>query len=340
MKVKTILALQKVSVICLVIMLAVIIQFKVFGQDLSPAQKGVWETVESYWNTWKEKTSGKLRPFYHKDYVHWGATYTWPFSSATMDPPPGYLDGVGAVIDSYELTLHEVRVWNNVAVAMYESKITYLDSTQRLRCTDIWLKEANKWQIIGSVRDSCSALPNCQSSVVEVIDKFSMYEELVPIGNRYGTMGMPYGDGRHPGIDYLIPIGTPIVAVSDGIIVLTGEGPYKDKIFGGGFVVVLKHADTFFSLYAHLSEVYVTNGQHIKRGERLGLSGQSNDGSPHLHFGLIPNTKKGSGLYFSQSYNPNDFWLNGKPQCYDPHKDYLKNTFEEITFPVLCSESF
>ncbi len=337
MKVKTIPFLQKVSVIVLVLIVGFVFQSTAFGHELSAAQKGVWETVESYWNTWKEKTSGKLRPFYHKDYVHWGATYTWPFSSATMDPPPGYLDGVGAVIDSYELTLHDVRVWDNVAVAMYESKITYLDSTYVLRCTDIWINEADKWKIIGSIRDSCSALPNCQSSVVEAVDKFSMYEELAPIGNRYGTMGMPYGDGRHPGIDYLIPTGTPIVAVSDGIIVVIGA-PYKDKIFGGGVAVVLKHADDFFSLYAHLSEIYVTNEQHIKRGERLGLSGQSNDGSPHLHFGLIKKAKKGSGLYFSQSYNPNDFWLNGKPQCYDPHKDYSKNTFEEVTFPIDCSK--
>lgn len=339
MKVKTILALQKVSVICLVMMLAVIFQFKAFGQDLSPAQKGVWQTVESYWNTWKEKSAGKLRPFYHKKYVYWGAKYTWPFSSTTMDPPPGYLDGVGDLIDSYELTIHDVKVWDNVAVAMYESKVNYLDNTYVLRCTDIWINEADKWKIIGSIRDSCSALPNCQSSVVEAAEKFSMYEELAPIGNRYGTRGMRYGDGRHPGIDYLIPIGTPIVAVSDGIIVAIGA-PYKDKIFGGGVAVVLKHADDFFSLYAHLSEIYVTNEQHIKRGERLGLSGQSNDNSPHLHFGLIKNTKKGSGLYFSQSYNPNDFWLDGEPQCYDPHKDYSHNTFKEITFPVLCSESF
>ena len=339
MKFKTILALQKASVILLVMMLAFIFQFKAFGRDLSVAQEGVWQTVESYWNTWIEKTSEKLRPFYHQNYIHWGATYTWPFSSATMDPPPGYLDGVGAVIDAYALTLHDVRVWDNVAVAMYEVKVTYLGKTLRLRCTDIWMKEANNWQIIGAMRDSCSTLPNCQSSVVEAVDKFSMYEELAPILRGYGQKGLPYGDGRHPGIDYEIPIGTPIVAVSDGIIVFIGE-PHKDKIFGGGVAVVLKHADDFFSLYAHLSEIYVSNEQHIKRGERLGLSGQSNDGSPHLHFGLIKNTEKGSGLYFSQSHNPNDFWLDGKPQCYDPHKDYSHNTSKEITFPVLCSESF
>jgi hypothetical protein len=338
MKGKTILSMHRVSVILLIIIIGVVFQPNAFGQELSATQKGVWETVESYWSTWKEKTLRKLRPFYHKNYVHWGAGYTWPHSSSSGDPPAGYVDDLGDVIDSYELTLHDVRVWDNVAVAMYESKVIYLGITRSLRCTDIWMKEAEKWQIIGSMRDSCSTLPKCQSSVSEATDINQRYDELAPIGFSYGQRGMPYGDGRHPGIDYDIPIGTSIVAVSDGIIDFIGE-PYKDKYYGGGFAVCLKHADDFFSLYAHLSKVYVTNGQHIKRGERLGLSGQSNTRYPHLHFGLIKNTKKGSGLLFSQSYNPNDFWLNGKPQCYDPHKDYSKNSYKEITFPVVCSES-
>jgi hypothetical protein len=344
MKIKIILALQKASVIFLVMMLAVILQFKAFGQDLSAAEKGVWQMVESYWNTWKEKTSEKLRPFYHQNYIHWGATYTWPFSSATMDPPPGYLDGVGAVIDAYELTLHDVRVWDNAAVAMYEVKVTYLGNTHTLRCTDIWMKDANNWQIIGATRISCSTLPKCQqgfqqSSTFETNDISPIKDKLPPIGFNYGGKGIPYGEGLHPGIDYEIPIGTLIVAVSDGIIDYIGE-VLIDKYYGGGFAIRLKHADDFFSIYVHLSKVFVTMGQYVKRGERLGLSGQSNNGYPHLHFGLVKNSKKGSALLLSQSYNPKDFWLNGNPQCYDPHKDYSQNTYKDITFPVLCSESF
>ena len=61
-------------------------------------------------------------------------------------------------------------------------------------------------------------------------------QQLAPIINKYGIKGMGYGDGRHPGIDYLTTLGTPIVAVSDGIILFTGE-PHKDKWYGGGFAV-------------------------------------------------------------------------------------------------------
>jgi len=339
MKTKTIPPLPEASLIILLMAIGVVFQPNAVGQELTTVQKIMWETVESYWDTWKNETPEKLRLFYQKNHVHWGAVSVWPFSSATADPPPTSLDGVGAVIESYELTLHEVKVWDNVAVAMYEAAVVdYMNNTHWLRCTDIWIKEAEKWLIIGSIRDSCSILPKCRSSVVtEATEINQRYDELAPIGSGYGKRGMPYGDGRHPGIDYLIPVGTPIVAVSDGVIVFTGQ-PYKDTSFGGGFSVHLKHADDFYSVYAHLSKIYVTAGQHVKRGERLGLSGQAYPKRPELHFGLIKNYKKHSGLYFSQSYNPNEFWLGGKPQCFDPHKDYSKNSFKEITFPAECSE--
>ena len=162
-------------------------------------------------------------------------------------------------------------------------------------------------------------------------------QEFAPIINKYGVEGMPYGEGRHPGIDYLLPIGTPIVAVSDGIIVYVGDD-YKDEIYGGGFGVIIKHADSFFSFYYHLSSILVTDGEKIKRGKRIGLSGKSNNGFPHLHFGLLKNAKKGSGGKFSQSYNPNNYWLNDEPQCFNPQYDYSRTSNKEITFPVECSD--
>ena len=116
------------------------------------------------------------------------------------------------------------------------------------------------------------------------IEGYSTNQVFYPIGGgKYGTPGEFYGEGLHPGIDYDMPIGTYIVAVSDGIVVFVGE-PYKDQVYGGGYAVGLKHDDNFFSAYVHLSEVFVFNGQHIKRGQLIGLSGQSNNDYPHLHF--------------------------------------------------------
>ena len=161
MKCKTILYLQKASVILLVIVIVAFSQSNSFGQELTAAQKDVWKTVESCWNTWKEKGSESLSSFYRKNYAYWGALSAWPGGSATGDLPSGMHDGLGGVIDDYELTLHMIKDWGNVAVTMYESKVTFLGKTKRLRCTDTWMKAAEKWQIIGTMRDSCSKLPSC-----------------------------------------------------------------------------------------------------------------------------------------------------------------------------------
>ena len=79
-------------------------------------------------------------------------------------------------------------------------------------------------------------------------DKITIYDGSPPIQTGYGQAGVPYGSGRHPGIDYGIPIGTPIIAVSDGTVFYVGK-PYNDNGWGGGYGVAIKHADQFLSVY-------------------------------------------------------------------------------------------
>jgi hypothetical protein len=159
-------------------------------------------------------------------------------------------------------------------------------------------------------------------------------QEPVPEMLRYGAQ-VGYGEGLHPGIDYTLPMGTPVIAISDGIVVIVRE-PCPDMPFCGGIAVIVKHYENFFSFYYHLSKTFVTVGESIKRGERLGLSGKSNDGYRHLHLGLLKNVKEGSPRKFSQSYNPKNYWLGGKPQCFHSQKDYSQHTVKEITHPVEC----
>ena len=162
-------------------------------------------------------------------------------------------------------------------------------------------------------------------------------QEPVPEMLRYGAP-IGFGEGLHPGIDYTLPIGTPILAVSDGIVVDVRKSS-KDQSYSGGIGVIIKHSDDFFSFYFHLSNTFVTEGESIKRGERLGLSGKSNDGWRHLHLGLLKNAKEGSPAKFSQSYDPKNYWLGGNPQCFIPQKDYSQHTVYEITHPVECDAS-
>ena len=86
----------------------------------------------------------------------------------------------------------------------------------------------------------------------------------------------------HNGIDWGMPVGTPIVACADGIISYADSVPDSD-----GCGVIISH-DFGRSLYWHLSEVRATPGQSVKKGECVGLSGATGYATgPHLHFGVL-----------------------------------------------------
>jgi murein DD-endopeptidase MepM/ murein hydrolase activator NlpD len=90
----------------------------------------------------------------------------------------------------------------------------------------------------------------------------------------------------NPGTDYVVGIGTPVVAVADGVVV----GTTTTIAGAGGRMVFLDTTSDGYNFdYLHLSRVDVSPGQAVKQGQVLGLSGASGKGSergygPHLHF--------------------------------------------------------
>jgi len=106
------------------------------------------------------------------------------------------------------------------------------------------------------------------------------------------------GDFSHQGnayyaFDFSLGVGTPMVAMAEGIVIHTfaetmpgdpcysGGGP---ECFPYGNLVVLYHGDGSTSLYKHLSEVLVTDGELVPRGVTVGLSGSTGYSTgPHAH---------------------------------------------------------
>jgi murein DD-endopeptidase MepM/ murein hydrolase activator NlpD len=146
---------------------------------------------------------------------------------------------------------------------------------------------------------------------------------------------VPYGEGKHPGVDINLPIGTPIIAVSDGIVSLVYPGT-SGKSYMGGCSVSIEHGEHFESGYGHLSKVFVVVAQPVKRGQLIGLSGASGGSDEHLHFAI--RRILGNPFMYSDSYDPANFFLGGKAQCFDPNKDYSSYSQKEITLPVACGE--
>ena len=84
---------------------------------------------------------------------------------------------------------------------------------------------------------------------------------------------------RHTGLDYRVPIGTPIIAVANGRVMLA-----EDLAIRGGYILI-DHGWGIYSGYAHLSEKLVVPGQWVRQGDVIGLSGLNGRSSgAHLHW--------------------------------------------------------
>lgn len=85
----------------------------------------------------------------------------------------------------------------------------------------------------------------------------------------------------HRGVDFRGTEGTPIKAMDSAKVTLTGNFYY------GGKTVILDHGLGLQTVYMHLSEIQVNQGEYISKGDIIGLVGMTGRSTgPHLHFGV------------------------------------------------------
>lgn len=105
-----------------------------------------------------------------------------------------------------------------------------------------------------------------------------------PFGPTTVLIEPPYGPYKHfhTGIDMSAPLGTPVMAAADGIVVAVGHSN-----FGYGNFVVIAHGGGVETLYGHLLETLANVGDKVVRGQVIGLEGSSGFSTgPHVHFEL------------------------------------------------------
>ena len=101
------------------------------------------------------------------------------------------------------------------------------------------------------------------------------------LSSRFGRRMDPFTGriGRHLGIDYCARTGTPVMSTADGIVTMS------KKKGSFGLVVEINHGNGFKTRYAHLSKMLARRGQRVKRGEIIGLVGNSGRSTgSHLHY--------------------------------------------------------
>lgn len=103
-----------------------------------------------------------------------------------------------------------------------------------------------------------------------------------PFGPTNVTLEPPFGPFKHfhTGIDIAAPLGTPVMAAADGLVVAVGRGST-----GYGNYVVIAHGGGVETLYGHLLQANVKAGDRVVRGEVIALEGSTGFSTgPHVHF--------------------------------------------------------
>src|SRR5215212_10458268 len=131
--------------------------------------------------------------------------------------------------------------------------------------------------------------------------------DLVDSTYRYGSTANGTRDPHH-GVEFPNPSGTPVHAAANGTVIFAGADEEAIYAPWGNFygnLVVIEHNDNLFTLYAHLSQINVEEGQKVLAGEKIGEVGRTGGAiGSHLHFEV----RRGKAEDYFATQNP-ELWL-------------------------------
>jgi len=186
---------------------------------------------------------------------------------------PGNYD---LVIDSHEGTFLKKKV----KISERKFQITELLVTKELEekgITHSKIKEEveKENKAIYEILQFFTPFPYFKESFVYPLEKIKVIGDFGNI-RKSGKVAI-----QHLGVDLEATTGTPVFAINDGVVKLSKELPNYGK------TIIIDHGLGIFSLYLHLNEFKVSEGQKVKRGEIIALSGNTGYSiSPHLHFSV------------------------------------------------------
>lgn len=162
--------------------------------------------------------------------------------------------------------------------------------------TDVWYEiDSEVFQVTGFV---FSGYVECTMDEAPTLEEPDGYWLPLECGTSVTISQGNNGDYSHTGnsyyaFDFSLEVGTPLVAMADGIVIhryadtMDGDPCYDgggEECYPYANLVVLEHGDGLRSIYKHLSEVLVADGEFVPRGTAVGLSGSSGYSTgPHAH---------------------------------------------------------
>ncbi|HEX4916434.1 MAG TPA: M23 family metallopeptidase [Limnobacter sp.] len=208
----------------------------------------------------------------------------------------------GSPLDAMAIRLAEMRAQlarlDAISVRLLKSNglDTKLTSTEQVGQGGIHQKDEkplNFREVKSAIKDISSQIER-QSDVFSIIDadlqtarvRFQSIPNESPLldtiaVSNFGTRIDPFTGRRsvHEGIDFIAPVGTPILAAAAGVVVDAKWHP------GYGNMIEIEHNNKTTTRYAHASKLLVKTGDIVRLGQKIALVGNTGRSTgPHLHF--------------------------------------------------------
>jgi murein DD-endopeptidase MepM/ murein hydrolase activator NlpD len=194
-------------------------------------------------------------------------------------PSEGRKAGFGGV-DRYE---HLMRLDNSKIIVNTAKRLDEITSqlvVQSKSYDEVFKLAKDKEKLIASI------------PAIQPVD----FHDLRRVGSLFGYRTDPFYKVTkfHEGIDFTAAVGTPIYVTGDGVV---SEAEYNSG--GYGNKITINHGYGYETVYAHLSKIKVKKGQRVKRGEVIGLMGNTGKSTaPHLHYEVRKSGVPMNPIYF------------------------------------------
>jgi len=171
----------------------------------------------------------------------------------------------------------------------------YYASIRKVLIGDVASIDFNRDSILNSANNDLDILQvptSREDSIlrakVDKEDKYNLFEVsddqsyvLFPPVN--GTISENYNlEEKHFAVDIVVPLNTPVKATADGTVI------FAEWTIETGYVVIIEHNEELISVYKHNSAITKSQGDLVKSGEVIAMSGNAGEltTGPHLHFEL------------------------------------------------------
>ncbi|MGB1307415.1 MAG: M23 family metallopeptidase [Oceanihabitans sp.] len=175
----------------------------------------------------------------------------------------------------------------------------YFSSIKKVLHGELSSMDFNRDSIIEAAKadiEQLDILPNKQDSIlrakVDKEDKYNLFESATTNANFVlfppvnGTITEAYDvKEKHYAVDVVVAENTPIKAAADGTVI------FAEWTSKTGYVILLEHSQGLLSVYKHNQSLTKTQGELVKAGEVIAMSGNTGEltSGPHLHFELWSN---------------------------------------------------